>query len=699
MNNTTVVEAILHAYPYPIAKCYERLVAARDTMERWNSTRYLLEVTLKYCACVSVARYLQNGDFDDKTNAALTCLNRPSLGHWLNIFIRCAKHNQASGQCFFRETTFNSSGELPAMARAHGVMMGHRDKKPAATVQSLKLIKFLDTWVAYRNRTSGHGAPSADHIEEITPILESAAVEMLIHLSELKEVQLLYLSSISLDRSSYIHALTRLMGTSPVPIPHYVSEVEGALVGHDKQLFLVQEGEEKPMASLHPLAIYSNGEVYLLHHSDLKRSVDYVCHHTGEYYSADRIYDDFRDKLGTFLGSSQDAGGKFEAVDLYKESVRMSWVDGELSPDEQEYLVELRDQLGIADDIAESIESEVKKNMQELADSKRAENRQAPGLVAGAAQVPKKNADGPTRLLFFCYASVDDSFWGGMVARFSSHAYRQDYVLSLVATDPADHHDVSAMSNLVADMDRIIKLHQPDIILMVPFPSETFTQLFEKRFRGFDIPVITVDTEFTEGMRLEGARNERPTAVMLNNRQGGVLAAEALLKTHMEREKPPRYLILPGFDNALHSLERVQGFTDCVKEAYPEAKVRVLPEGRFDRHRARQLFQDFLEDVDLSRYQGIFCCNDGMALGVYEAILREKGKDVLPPEFHIVGFNNTNEFQSVMSIDPYELLLATIDQSLDSYANTIFACVNTLLAGEQAEERILIEPALFSSRS
>ena len=693
-----VVDTILHDYPYPIAKCYERVVGARDAAERWNSTRYLLEVTLKYCACVTVTQYLKNDNLDDKTNASLTCLRRPSLGHWLNLFIRCAKRNQEMNQPFFNESTFLASQDRPAIAAAHQAMVQYRDNKSPGMTQSLTLGRFLETWVAYRNRTSGHGAPSADHIIEIAPVLQDAAVELLLSLEELKRSQLIYLSNISLQRKSYIHSLTRLMGTTQVPMPDFVCEQQDALVGYDKQLFLALEGDDRPFASLHPLAIYSGSEVFLLHHIDLSSSVDYICHHTGAYYSADRIYEDFRERLGSFLGSSNEKGTKFEAEDVYKESVRMSLMDGVLSNDEQAYLVELRGELQIADDVADLIEQQLKEKMPVITQAAPAtttglDATSAVSRLSARGSQLKANSE-PTRLLFFSYASVDDSFWGGLVARFSSAAYQRDYVLSLVATDPADHHDVSAMSNLVADMDRIVQLHKPDLLLMVPFPSDTFSQLFQKRFQGFNIPVLTVDTEFSESLCLDDVNGGHPAAVLLDNTLGGRLAADALLATHEAGDPAPRYLVMPGLTNATHSQQRVSGFTERVKEAHPEAKVRILPEGLFDRHRARQLIEDFLEDVDISRYNGIFCCNDGMALGVYEAIIGTLVEGQSLPPFFIVGFNNTVEYQSVMSIDPYKLLLATVDQALDTYSDTIFSTVDALLAGQEVEKRILIKPQL-----
>jgi hypothetical protein len=111
-----------------------------------------------------------------------------------------------------------------------------------------------------------------------------------------------------------------------------------------------------------------------------------------------------------------------------------------------------------------------------------------------------------------------------------------------------------------------------------------------------------------------------PPSVTIDNSAGGRLAAQALFGSLSENAPSARLLVMPGMDDAPHSQARVRGFQEEVQSQYPGMKVRLLPEGRFDRARAQHVFANFLEDVDLERYAGIFCCNDDMALGVYVAV-------------------------------------------------------------------------------
>ena len=691
-----IIETILHQYPYPIAKCYERLVGARDATERWNSTRYLLEVTLKYCACIAISQYLHNSEPDEKTDAALACLNRPSLGHWLNLLIRCSQNNQNLDAAFLQQDVFSPIHERPLMVEAYQEMRAFRSGNVSMKgSKKMTMLLFIESFIAYRNRTGGHGAPSAEHIESIAPILENAAIDLLIHLDVLRHLQLVYVSNIRLERQSCIHSLTRLMGTSQVSMQDYVTDHNNALIGHDRKIFLSMPDDEKPLVSMHPLMIYSRSEVFLLHHSDLKNNVEHICHHSGEFYSADRIFEDFKDILGDLLESTNRESGKFDPYQVYEEAVRMSLIDGILSEQEQEYLLELRGQLGLSQEHAEAIESKIKSKMEFIedpVDSSVASEETSVDISIQKAVEPTHEKT--IHLLFLSYSSVGNSFWAEFVSRLASAAHSRDWVFSMVMPDPANDHDAAAMANLIADMDRIIGTHQPDVIMMVPFPSPTFTTLFEKLYRNFHTPLITIDTELADSSELIKQQRRIPPAVLIDNEAGGRLAAQALLRAHQSLREEPRFLVMPGLDDAPHSQARVKGFQDHIVAKHPKARIRKLPEGRFDRARSQRVFEDFIEDVELSRFDGIFCCNDDMALGVFAAVCHWINDGGSHTNFPIVGFNNTAEFRSVMAADPHDLLIASVDQALGRYTEKVYSAIESMLSGETIEDKILITPVL-----
>lgn len=694
-----VVESILREYPYPIAKCYERLVGSLDPAERWNRARYLMEATLQYAACVAVARYLHNGDYDEKTSAAMTCLHRPSLGHWLNLLIRCSAHNQVRKAAFIPADTFATVPGRPAMAKAYHAFRLGLDDGAGPPPSKMSVTRFLEGYIAYRNRTAGHGAPSGEHIAGMAPLLEEAAVELLENFSFLREHQLLYVPGIRLERKSCIHSVMRLTGTTQITMPDHVTTVADALVGRDRQLFLSEAGKDTPFVSLHPLAIYSRSEVFLLNHSDLQRNVDYICHHNGEYYSADRIFEDFQDTIGRFLKTNDINVSCFQPLDVYREAVRMSLIDGIITDEERQYLNEIKDQLDLSADCTESIEQTVRA---EFSDQMPAQQQAAlaplpptPRASSPAdSEAGKGSAAIGRRLLFFSYASTGNTFWADFIGRLSSAAFERDWAFSLVTPDPGHAYDAEAMAGLVAELDRIIGMHRPDAMLVVPLPTAMFSAAFERRIRSYDIPVVVIDTAFSHGEVFAENGGYVPPSVTVDNAAGGRLAAQALLESMSEDATSARLLVMPGMDEAPHSQARVDGFKEEVQSRCPGMKVRQLPEGRFERSRAHDVFANFLEDVDLERYAGIFCCNDDMALGVYLAVCEYLQTTQTLVPFSIVGFNNTVEFRTVKAVDPHGILVASVDQTVEAYTRAAFATLDRLMQGETVPEDTLIAPTL-----
>ena len=694
-----VVDSILREYPYPIAKCYERLVGSLDPAERWNRTRYLLEATLQYSACVAVARYLHNGSYDEKTNAAMTCLHRPSLGHWLNLLVRCATHNQGRNAAFIPPEAFSAASGRPAMAKAYHAFRFGLDDGAGPAPRKMSITRFLEGYIAYRNRTAGHGAPSAEHIAGMAPIMEEAAVELLDHLSFLRHHQLLYVPGIRLERTSCIHSVMRLMGTTQITMPDFVTTVADALVGRDRQLFLSDAGKDTPFVSLHPLAIYSRNEVFLLNHSDLQRNVDYICHHNGEYYSADRIFEDFQETIGRFLETNDINVSQFQPMDVYREAVRMSLIDGVITDEEQEYLDEIKEQLDLSAECTESIEESVRA---ERADRIGVREHATPALVrtsgpAGACEAVAESKPVDRRLLFFSYASIGNTFWADFVGRLSAGAFERDWAFSLVTPDPGHDHDAEAMAGLVAELDRIIRMHRPDAMLVVPSPSAVFSAAFERRSRSHDIPVVVIDTAFSNPEVFVENGGYVPPSVTVDNTAGGRLAAQALLDSLTDDVPSARLLVMPGIDDAPHSQSRVRGFREEIQARYPGMKVRQLPEGRFDRTRAQNIFENFLEDVDLERYAGIFCCNDDMALGVYVAVCEYLKTRQAQVPFSIVGFNNTVEFRTVQAVDPHGILVASVDQAVHAYSQAAFDLLEQVIRRDVVPEDVLILPTLPGS--
>jgi DeoR/GlpR family transcriptional regulator of sugar metabolism len=357
----TVSDIILHEYPYPIAKCYERLVRTRDVTQRRDKIRYLFEATLKYCACLSIGQYLSSGRRDPLIDAALGCLARPSLGHWLNLSRQCGRHSQPTSPSLFSPATWEKTRTRPAMLEAFNVIRRYLDPERTGNVESVSPFSFLEAMVAYRNKTSGHGAPQQDHIERFTPILEAGVVDLLHHLAELKTLRLVYLSEIRVERQRFVHTMTSLMGNTPLALPDYLSSKDEALIGQDRTLVIFDERNGAFLFTLHPLLIYASDSVFILQACDLKHSVEYLCHDTGSSYLADHVFEDFKERLGPYV-TGEEFSPSSDGEATYESCLKMSLLDGVIGNEERLYLDELREELGLSRSRAEELEKALTPN-------------------------------------------------------------------------------------------------------------------------------------------------------------------------------------------------------------------------------------------------------------------------------------------------------------------------------------------------
>jgi hypothetical protein len=259
-----IEKSILNEYPYPIAKCYEKVVSARGLFERWEKLRFLLEATLKYLSCLSISSYLKSSREDAQINTALKYLIRPTMGHWFNIFSLTLKYHQSKSNSLFPKEIYDKIRDRSDLISGLNAIKEYLEPGKKASAETTTLIQFLEAMVTYRNRTAGHGAPQSDHLEEIAPVLEKAIVDLLLYLQFIKRMPLLYLSEIRVERTSFIHILFRLMGTTKVLLKDFITTKDASLIGFDKHLFIGGMDSEAPSLSLHPLLIFSKDEVYLL---------------------------------------------------------------------------------------------------------------------------------------------------------------------------------------------------------------------------------------------------------------------------------------------------------------------------------------------------------------------------------------------------------------------------------------------------
>jgi ribose transport system substrate-binding protein len=127
------------------------------------------------------------------------------------------------------------------------------------------------------------------------------------------------------------------------------------------------------------------------------------------------------------------------------------------------------------------------------------------------------------------------------------------------------------------------------------------------------IPVLIVDTR-VDAAALAGAGGQVVTFIGSDNVEGGRIAGAYLLERLQGRG---RVAVLEGIPGHETGDARLQGFREVVRRA-PGLEVVASQTANWERDQGYNVFQNILQSHPA--VQGVFACNDLMALGAAEAI-------------------------------------------------------------------------------
>lgn len=165
--------------------------------------------------------------------------------------------------------------------------------------------------------------------------------------------------------------------------------------------------------------------------------------------------------------------------------------------------------------------------------------------------------------------------------------------------------------------------------------------------------------------------------------QNGELAAEWIAE---KLEGKGQVAIVIGMPKAFAARQRTTGFKNWMAENAPEIEVVAEQNADWDRNKARELADTWIKNFpDL---KAIFCNNDGMALGVVEAV-EASGRDIL-----VVGVDGIGE--------AYDSIRAgKLDATIDSFpfykAQIALECTLRIIGGQELPRVVWTPQALIDS--
>lgn len=188
------------------------------------------------------------------------------------------------------------------------------------------------------------------------------------------------------------------------------------------------------------------------------------------------------------------------------------------------------------------------------------------------------------------------------------------------------------------------------------------------------IPVINVN---------DGLIYNAPTFVGPKADQNGELAAEWIANKLGGKGK---VAIVIGMPKAFAARQRTEGFEKWISNNAPDIEIIAKQNADWDRNKARELAGTWIKNnPDLN---AIFCNNDGMALGVVEAV-KASGKNIL-----VVGVDGIGEaYQSIRDGE----LSATIDSFPRFKSQIALECIMRIMAGQEIPRVVWTPQALIDS--
>jgi len=225
----------------------------------------------------------------------------------------------------------------------------------------------------------------------------------------------------------------------------------------------------------------------------------------------------------------------------------------------------------------------------------------------------------PKKALHFAYVTktLINEFWQDVAAGIKNEAGKYNIQVDVQA--PKDESSLVEQLNLAQTM----LSKKPDALLLSPQSDSNLVPVIQAA-KKLNIPTVIIDDARTEGAS---------TYVGTDQVAIGASAAEYLHKVYGDGGKIAQVEGQAGSPNAR---KRIQGFTETVKKDSNLKLVASQP-GNWDRMTALNVTSNILRQYpDLA---GIYANNDGMALGVYEAV-KKAGKE---KQVAVVGTDGIRE--------------------------------------------------------
>lgn len=212
-----------------------------------------------------------------------------------------------------------------------------------------------------------------------------------------------------------------------------------------------------------------------------------------------------------------------------------------------------------------------------------------------------------------------------------------------------------------------------NVIVLAPCAKEPLVPVVKKAVDA-GIPVINVD-DFIDVKLLTDAKAEVAAFIGSDNFLGGKLAGEKMAELFKDATADVQVAVIEGMAGVPNSELRRDGFLEGIKG---NAKIKVVAKqpADWDVQKGYDVAANIIQaNKDL---QGIFCCNDQMALGAIKAI-EAAGKS---ETIKLLGYDATDEGRAAVKDGK---MIGTVAQFPDDMGVKAMELAAKIIKGEKYE--------------
>lgn len=283
------------------------------------------------------------------------------------------------------------------------------------------------------------------------------------------------------------------------------------------------------------------------------------------------------------------------------------------------------------------------------------------------------------------------NFFDLIVSSLSINAHRAH--LNVIVKVPNARYEAAAQNSLINSVcDDLV---HGEVVVVVPAePEAVRDDLSRLCSANRTIPALVALDVPLEAISGEKGVNLEFPFVGVDNRHGAELAADAFAAHfRLARIEQPSLYVLSGPTTVPQWRARTRAFVERFTEVYGDRCHIVTSEAvaRWDRKIARELTQRHLDSG--ARVDGIFACNDDLAIGARQAVLQWRRSGAAGP-VRIIGFDGIDEMYDLLA-QKDEVMLATINVCVAEQVHFIMELVTARVDGKpQPFIQQLVKPKL-----